>query len=493
MPDYGHDLLFGALLTPYADRAREALGLARAADDAGLDLLAVPDHPHRPELLEAWTLLAAVAAGTTRIRVLPDVVALPLRGPAVLAGAAASLDRLSGGRVELGLGAGGYPDEIEAAGGPRRTPGEAVEALAEAIRIIRARWTPGPDAHVEGEHYALRGAAPGPYPAHDMGIWIGGNGPRMLRLTGAVADGWLASAPRVPPESLAAGMKLIDEAALAAGRSPEAVRRLYNLAALPGRGPAEQAERLAELVLAHGVSGFLLAVDSAAAVERFAAEVAPAVRESVAAERGGARVPVRQGGGGSSRTTGREQEPASRAALWNESTRPTVPGAHTARPGEDVSAGHHLVEVHDHLREELERLRELVVQVAGGTLTAAAARSHVATMTLRQNNWSLGAHCAAYCRVVTLHHTVEDQQLFPRLRRFDPRLAPVLDRLSEEHLVIHDVLERVDRALVAFVAGPEGSAELRTAVGLLTEALLSHLSYEEHELVAPLARFAGGG
>lgn len=493
MPDYGHDLLFGALITPYADRPRETLGLARAADDAGLDLLAVPDHP-RPALLEAWTLLAAVAAGTTRIRVLPDVVALPLRQPAVLAGAAASLDRLSGGRVELGLGAGGYPDEIKAAGGPRRTPGEAVEALAEAIRIIRARWTPGPDVHVEGGHYALRGAAPGPYPAHDMGIWIGANGPRMLRLTGAVADGWLASAARVQPESLAAGMKLIDEAALAAGRGPAAVRRLYNLAGLPGRGPAEQAERLAELALVHGVSGFLLAVDSPAAVERFAAEVAPAVRESVAAERGDDRVPERPGGGGgASRTTGRERRPASRAALWNESTRPTVPEAHTARPGEDVSAGHHLVEVHDHLRGELEQLRELVVQVAGGALTAAAARSHIATMTLRQNSWSLGAHCAAYCRVVTLHHTLEDQQLFPQLRRFDPRLAPVLDRLSEEHLVIHDVLERVDRALVAFVAGPEGNAELRAAVDLLTEALLSHLSYEEHELVAPLARFAGGG
>ncbi|WP_326799875.1 hemerythrin domain-containing protein [Streptomyces sp. NBC_01808] len=179
--------------------------------------------------------------------------------------------------------------------------------------------------------------------------------------------------------------------------------------------------------------------------------------------------------------------------LWNESTRPTVPEARTPRPGEDVSAGHHLVEVHDHLREELARLRELVVQVAEGALTASAARSHIAAMTLRQNNWSLGAHCAAYCRFVTLHHTTEDRQLFPELRRFDPRLAPVLDRLSEEHLVIHDVLERVDRALVAFVAGPEGAAELRGAVDLLAEALLSHLSYEEDELVAPLGRFMGGG
>ncbi|GAA2118478.1 hemerythrin domain-containing protein [Streptomyces synnematoformans] len=209
--------------------------------------------------------------------------------------------------------------------------------------------------------------------------------------------------------------------------------------------------------------------------------------------RAGDRLPGQGGAGGSSRTAGGERRPAPGAVLWDESTRPTVPGAHTARPGEDVSAGHHLVEVHDHLRQELERLRALVVRVLDGTLTAGAARSHIATMTLREHNWSLGAHCAAYCRVVTLHHTVEDQQLFPQLRRFDPRLAPVLDRLAEEHLVIHDVLERVDRALVAFVAGPEGNAALEAAVDLLAEALLSHLAYEEHELVAPLARFAGGG
>ncbi len=214
--------------------------------------------------------------------------------------------------------------------------------------------------------------------------------------------------------------------------------------------------------------------------------------ERVYDEREGARVPAQPSDGGPPGTDGREQRSTSRAVLWNESTRPTVPAARTAGPGEDVSAGHHLVEVHDHLRDELDRLRELVVQVAGGTLTAAAARSHIATMTLRQNNWSLGAHCAAYCRFVTLHHTTEDQQLFPQLRRFDPRLAPVLDRLSEEHLVIHEVLERVDRALVAFVADPEGTAELRGAVDLLAEALLSHLSYEEDELVAPLGRFMGG-
>lgn len=211
------------------------------------------------------------------------------------------------------------------------------------------------------------------------------------------------------------------------------------------------------------------------------------------AEQKEARVPVQRDGGVPSGTAGPERQSTSTAALWDESTRPTVPEARTPRPGEDVSAGHHLVEVHDHLRDELALLRELVVEVAGGTVTASAARSHIATMTLRQDRGSLGSRCAAYCRVLNLHHTAEDRQVFPHLRRFDPRLTPVLDRLSEEHLVIDDVLERVDRALVAFVAGPEGTAELRDAVDLLAEALLSHLSYEEQELVAPLGRLMGGG
>ena len=121
-------------------------------------------------------------------------------------------------------------------------------------------------------------------------------------------------------------------------------------------------------------------------------------------------------------------------------------------------------------------------------MDAGAARSHIHTMTLRQNNWTVGTYCESYCRVVTMHHTLEDQAMFPRLRRGDPRLAPVVDRLEEEHHAIHDVLERVDRALVAFVATPDGARELRAAVDLLTDTLLSHLSYEERELVEPIAR-----
>jgi hemerythrin-like domain-containing protein len=110
-------------------------------------------------------------------------------------------------------------------------------------------------------------------------------------------------------------------------------------------------------------------------------------------------------------------------------------------------------------------------------------------MALRQNNWTLGAFCESYCRIVTGHHSLEDRSVFPHLRRAQPELAPVLDRLRDEHEVIAGVLDRVDRALVALVSGPDGLAEVRAAVDLLTDTMHSHLSYEERQLVEPLARF----
>lgn len=178
--------------------------------------------------------------------------------------------------------------------------------------------------------------------------------------------------------------------------------------------------------------------------------------------------------------------------VWDEGTRPVGPAPDPDRDytPHDQATGQHLVDVHDHLRGELAQVQDLVEQVAAGALGVAAARSHLQTMTLRQNNWTLGTYCESFCRVVTTHHTLEDQSMLPHLRRSDPRLAPVVDRLAEEHLVIHEVLEGVDQALVALVAAPgaEGIEDLRAAVDLLADTLLSHLSYEERELVEPLAR-----
>ena len=124
----------------------------------------------------------------------------------------------------------------------------------------------------------------------------------------------------------------------------------------------------------------------------------------------------------------------------------------------------------------------------GGATSVGSARSAINEMTIRQNNWTVGAYCASYCRVVTTHHTIEDQSMFPRLRRGDPRLGPVLDRLAAEHAIIHDVLDTLDRALIDFVTDPATGARLQKAADELTDTLRSHLSYEERELTEPLAR-----
>jgi alkanesulfonate monooxygenase SsuD/methylene tetrahydromethanopterin reductase-like flavin-dependent oxidoreductase (luciferase family) len=541
MADYGHDLSFGIFVTPRADAGPHVLELARSADAAGLDWVSVQDHPYQPAFLDAWTLLTAIAASTSRIGVFPNVVNLPLRPPAVLARAVASLDILSGGRVELGLGAGAFWDAIEAMGGPRRTAGESVDALREGIAVIRALWTPGHGARLNGRYYSLNGAKPGPLPAHDVGIWVGAYKERMLRLTGEVGDGWLPSSPYAPPEQLTAMNAVIDAAAEAAGRSPAAVRRIYNIAGSFGgsgsaflQGPPKVwVEQLAGLALDEGMSGFVLMADDAETVERFAAEVAPAVRELVATERasGGrgasaadgpghpvsSRGPADESPSQSSRTARPEPDAAvSRAlaqllrerlgveptadtgarlspeTLWDESARPVGPAPD---PGQKYSAGgrshaRDLVAIHNHLRSELAQLRDMISQVAAGSLDVAAARTEINKLTMRQNQWTVGAYCESYCRLVGLHHTLESTALFPGLSRLDSRLTPVTTRLHNEHEAIAGLLERVDAALVALVTDPvRAMASVRAAVDLLTDALLSHLSYEEHQLLEPLARF----
>src|ERR671918_44469 len=131
MPDYGRAIKFGYFLIPNAESP--VLSLAQEAERLGLDYVAVQDHPYQRRFVDTWVLLSMIAATTSRVGVFPDVACLPLRPPAVMAKAAASLDVLSGGRVELGLGAGGFWDAIAGYGGPRRTPGQALAALAEAV------------------------------------------------------------------------------------------------------------------------------------------------------------------------------------------------------------------------------------------------------------------------------------------------------------------------------------------------------------------------
>jgi alkanesulfonate monooxygenase SsuD/methylene tetrahydromethanopterin reductase-like flavin-dependent oxidoreductase (luciferase family) len=222
-------LRVAVFVVPNADPVGGAVQVARAAERAGVDLVTVQDHPYQRRFDDTWTLLTWMAARTERITLLPNVACLPLRQPAVLAKAAATLDRLSGGRVELGLGAGSFWDAIAAMGGPRRSPGEALAALREAVAVIRAMWSGERGLRVPGEHYSLAGVHSGPRPAHDVGIWLGVYRPRALALLGEVADGWSVSAGRVDDAQLADMHARIDEAAEAAGRDPDTIVRMANV------------------------------------------------------------------------------------------------------------------------------------------------------------------------------------------------------------------------------------------------------------------------
>jgi alkanesulfonate monooxygenase SsuD/methylene tetrahydromethanopterin reductase-like flavin-dependent oxidoreductase (luciferase family) len=293
--DYGPELRFGSFLTPTSADPHQVVALAERSEELGLDLVTFQDHPYQPALLDAWTLLSYVAARTERIRLAPNVLNLPLRPPAVVARAAAGLDLLSGGRFDLALGAGAFWDAMVAMGAPRRTPGESISALTEAISVIRTLWdtdTRG-GVRLDGDFYPVTGAKRGPAPAHPMEIWLGGYKPRMLRLIGREADGWLPSMGHLSPEQLAPALATIDEAARGAGREPRSIRRLYNINGTFSdrsegflRGPARQwIEQLSGLVLTQGMSTFILGSDDGDDLARFAAEVAPGVREAVAAER----------------------------------------------------------------------------------------------------------------------------------------------------------------------------------------------------------------
>jgi hypothetical protein len=176
---------------------------------------------------------------------------------------------------------------------------------------------------------------------------------------------------------------------------------------------------------------------------------------------------------------------------WDESTRPSLAeAADTAYPPGRLATYEHLVTVHDHLRRELDRLYGLVADVRRGALTVGDARSEVHGTTLRQNNWALGAYCQSYCGFVNGHHSLEDASVFPHLRRAEPVVAPVLDRLGEEHLVIHGLLDRIDTALVSLVQTDDRAAldSVEESLRTLGDRLLSHLAYEERELRGPLSR-----
>lgn len=295
--------LLGLSADPSVEHLEDTYRRAALADSLGLDLLTIQDHPYLPQFVDTLTLLAVLAARTERVHLGANVSPLPLRPPVMLAKAAASLDVISGGRFELGLGAGGFAEGIAAFGGRRPPISEVVDDFSEALQLIRGLWEGQRSFRFSGQHYQLQGTRFGPRPAHPIRIWVGANKPRMLRLTGRLADGVLVSNSYVPVEQLAEVNRRIDEGARQAGRPPEAIRRGYNLMGaldLPGRPNRQEDLRpgtpllaasgwvrhLANLYRDHRMDTFIfwpLGERQWDQAEVFAREVAPALRRELGA------------------------------------------------------------------------------------------------------------------------------------------------------------------------------------------------------------------
>jgi alkanesulfonate monooxygenase SsuD/methylene tetrahydromethanopterin reductase-like flavin-dependent oxidoreductase (luciferase family) len=280
------DLKLGIFVVPDATNTASTVAQMIEAERSELDLVGVQDHPYQWRFFDTWTLLAYVAGRTERVRFLPDVLNLPLRLPTMIAKSVASLDNLSGGRVELGIGAGAFWDAVAAMGGPRRTPKESVDALEEALSILRSFWSEERSVRFEGRHYRVDGAHPGPPLAHPVRIYVGAYGPRMLRLTGRLADGWLPSLGEhyLHPEAAAKGHAAIDEAARAAGRDPAEIERALNVMSLDG-APATWADQLARIIEELRFSTLLVGVpeqDPVTFVRRLGEDTAPRLRELLA-------------------------------------------------------------------------------------------------------------------------------------------------------------------------------------------------------------------
>ena len=285
MPDFGHYLEFASFPEPKSTPPAYALDLAIQSERWGYDLVAIQDHPYQGGYLDTVTLMSWVAAKTDRIRVVSNVLNMALRSPVIVAKTAATLDLLSEGRFELGLGAGFFWDAIESVGGRRLNPAQATTALEEAIDIIRGAWNTNDPTPLKyrGATHSVAEMQRGPSPSHPLPIWIGALKPRMLGLVGRKADGWTASlGQNQSRRERQAASRLIDEAAGEVGRAPGEIRRMAAIVGAFGSSnsflegsPAEWVDQLLPSVIEDGVGTFLLATGDRPTVERFAEEVIP--------------------------------------------------------------------------------------------------------------------------------------------------------------------------------------------------------------------------
>jgi alkanesulfonate monooxygenase SsuD/methylene tetrahydromethanopterin reductase-like flavin-dependent oxidoreductase (luciferase family) len=278
------DLIVGLGITTSAARGDDPLGEARAAEKLGFDFVSASDHPvgAHPSY-DTLTLLTWIAAQTSRIRVATRVLGVPFRRPAMLAKAAESLHRLSGGRLILGLGGGHSDEEIAALGAASLTPGHKVTGLSDAVTILRGAWSGAEFSH-HGTQHSVNRLTLTPAPESPIPVWLGTYGPKALAVTGRLADGWIPSLGFAPPDTIPAMLGRIRDAAAAANRPDDAVRPVYNVPVVLGRhddgavsgSPGDVVEQLRGFVEL-GFRGFNLVLDPSDA-QAVAEEVLPALR-----------------------------------------------------------------------------------------------------------------------------------------------------------------------------------------------------------------------
>jgi alkanesulfonate monooxygenase SsuD/methylene tetrahydromethanopterin reductase-like flavin-dependent oxidoreductase (luciferase family) len=287
------ELIFGVGVPASAAPGDDPVSLAQHAERLGYDFVSAADHPcGASPSYETTILMTWIAAQTSRIKVASRVLAVPFRRPAMVAKLAASLDLLSGGRFILGLGAGYSDQEIAALGAPVLSPGAKIDALAEAIQVIRGAWT-HPGFTQDGRHHSVRDLEMEPKPARTIPVWLGTFGSRALAVTGRLADGWIPSLGYMPVEEIPAMRRRIDNAAEAAGRRPEEIRGILNVSIRfdPGAQPqpdavtgsAKQVASQLQDLLGLGFTGFnfiLSGPDQLANMQQIAEDVLPILRST---------------------------------------------------------------------------------------------------------------------------------------------------------------------------------------------------------------------
>jgi alkanesulfonate monooxygenase SsuD/methylene tetrahydromethanopterin reductase-like flavin-dependent oxidoreductase (luciferase family) len=290
-PEVVTGLMFGLNVSTSAEPGADPLAQAKRAEDLGFDFVSANDHPAGTDpTFELWTMLGWIAAGTSKIRVASRVLGVPYRPPAMVAKMAESLDRLSGGRLILGMGGGYSDEEFRAFGLGVPSPRDKVDGLGEAIRIIHGLWTE-PTFTFEGRLYRTHDAQLQPKPEHRIPIWLGTLGPRALEVTGRLADGWIPSFALAPPDRITGMRDRIMSAALAAGRDPDELVCVYNMEIDLGDRPdpsqsivSGPADQVAEQLLGFVSLGFAAfnfiprGHEHDVQIERLAREVIPAVR-----------------------------------------------------------------------------------------------------------------------------------------------------------------------------------------------------------------------